>query len=87
MCVSQYDLTLVASDGRNENSTRVVVRVLDVNDLPPRFSRAAYVTQALEETGPFPRSLIKVFVCFFSFFFFLVPLVRMYTRQQYSKFV
>lgn len=61
----QYDLTLVASDGRNENSTRVVVRVLDVNDLPPKFSNSAYVTQALEETGPFPHSLIQVFYLYF----------------------
>lgn len=52
---------LVASDGRNENSTRVVVHVLDVNDRPPTFSRSAYVTQALEETGPYPHPLIQVF--------------------------
>ncbi|XP_045534291.1 neural-cadherin isoform X4 [Papilio machaon] len=56
----RYELTLVASDGRNENSTRVVVRVLDINDMPPKFSRSAYVTQALEETGPFPRHLLQV---------------------------
>lgn len=62
MCAcAQYELTLVASDGRNENSTRVVVHVLDINDLPPRFSRSAYVTQALEETGPYPHFLIQVF--------------------------
>lgn len=72
MCVltcacAQYELTLVASDGRNENSTRVIVRVLDVNDLPPRFTRSAYVTQALEETGPYPHSLIQVFCFFFLF--------------------
>lgn len=56
---------LVASDGRNENSTRVVVHVLDVNDRPPTFSRSAYITQALEETGPYPHPLIQVYYLLF----------------------
>lgn len=71
----QYDLTLVASDGRNENSTRVIVRVLDVNDNPPYFSRTAYLTEALEETGPFPRRLIKVPLLFY---FFVYPILFRY---------
>jgi hypothetical protein len=54
-------LTLVASDSLNENETSVVIRINDVNDLPPVFSQSLY-TSAIEEEygGPLPLKLLKV---------------------------
>ncbi|KAB7494699.1 Neural-cadherin [Armadillidium nasatum] len=45
----RYELRLVASDNRNENHTKVVIHVKDVNDNPPMFDRPLYETQITEE--------------------------------------
>lgn len=74
----QYALTLVASDGRNENSTTVIIHINDVNDLPPVFERSSYTTLVQEELpGPHPYGLIQVLVFFF-FVFFLHPTYMCY---------
>lgn len=57
----KYELTLVASDGRNENFTKVVIHINDVNDLPPSFSLNMYACTINEEMpGPYPYNLIQV---------------------------
>lgn len=45
----QYNLTLVASDGLNENHTYIVISVRDVNDLKPVFLQSSYVKTMDEE--------------------------------------
>ncbi|KAG8223171.1 hypothetical protein J437_LFUL000337, partial [Ladona fulva] len=58
--VLQYELTLVASDSLNENQTRVVIHVNDVNDLPPVFSSTLYPALLQEEfEGPYPYRLLQ----------------------------
>lgn len=59
--ICQYELTLVASDSLNENSTKVVLHVNDVNDLPPVFDRSIYEETVWEEMpGPKLHRLLKV---------------------------
>lgn len=57
----QYELRLVAGDGRNENETVVVIHVNDKNDLPPAFNHPMYEASLEEESqGPFPINLLQV---------------------------
>ncbi|XP_044750155.1 neural-cadherin isoform X5 [Coccinella septempunctata] len=57
----RYELTLVASDSLNENSTTVAINVRDVNDLPPVFNTTVYRKTVQEEVpGIYPRTLMKV---------------------------
>ncbi|CAG7819551.1 unnamed protein product [Allacma fusca] len=59
--VLQYDLTLVASDSLLENETTVVIRINDVNDLPPVFSQSIYTAEIAEEySGALPLKLLQV---------------------------
>ncbi|XP_011309154.1 protein dachsous [Fopius arisanus] len=46
----EYSLQVIASDGIHEATTELVIRLTDVNDNPPRFQQAAYVTTLAE--GP-----------------------------------
>ncbi|GFR26878.1 neural-cadherin [Trichonephila clavata] len=57
----EYKLTLVASDALMESSTLVVVKINDVNDLPPKFEQPSYITTILEEDAEgMPKSVLKV---------------------------
>ncbi|CAG0882382.1 unnamed protein product, partial [Cyprideis torosa] len=47
---NRYDLELTASDSRNENTTRVIINIKDLNDRPPVFDRILYEAQITEET-------------------------------------
>ncbi|CAG7819552.1 unnamed protein product [Allacma fusca] len=59
--VLQYDLTLVASDSLLENETTVVIRINDVNDLPPVFSQSIYTAEIAEEySGALPLKLLQL---------------------------
>ena len=59
--VLQYELTLVASDTLRENSTKVRIRVKDINDLPPKFDQSSYETTILEEDSVgLPKGILKV---------------------------
>ena len=58
---SQYDLTLVATDGLHESSTRVLIPLNDVNDNPPVFDKQVYVTEILEEDDTsLPKVILTV---------------------------
>lgn len=46
----QYELTVVALDGVNEQETLVVIKIRDVNDLPPVFNKPKFETTISEET-------------------------------------
>ncbi|GBM28096.1 uncharacterized protein NPIL_232541, partial [Nephila pilipes] len=55
-----YNLTLVASDTLFENSTTVIIKVKDINDLPPKFSQSLYQTHILEEDSDgLPKRILK----------------------------
>lgn len=56
---TQYDLTLVASDSLNENYTRIIITVRDVNDLPPTFPEKNY-SKVMDEEIPAPFPMIQV---------------------------
>ncbi|XP_017771131.1 PREDICTED: neural-cadherin [Nicrophorus vespilloides] len=57
----RYEVTLVASDSLNENSTRVVIHVKDVNDHPPVFKQSLYAATINEELdGIYPFKLMQV---------------------------
>ena len=59
--ILQYELRLVASDNLNENYTKVVIHVKDVNDNPPVFDRPTYETQITEEDDRnLPKEILKV---------------------------
>lgn len=57
----QYELELRASDSLHEGSTTVVIRIRDINDLPPKFEEQSYTTTIYEEdTIGLPKSILKV---------------------------
>ncbi|NWX92829.1 CADN protein, partial [Nothoprocta pentlandii] len=56
----RYELRLVASDGRWENETRVVVTVENRNDEAPAFARSEYRGSVLEERVDLPALVLKV---------------------------
>ena len=58
---AQYVLELRASDSLHEGSTTVVIRIKDINDLPPKFEEQSYTTTIYEEdTIGLPKSILKV---------------------------
>lgn len=65
----QYELTLVASDSLNENHTKIIITVRDVNDLPPVFPEKLYCKVMDEEiSAPFPMIQVsRQMACFSSF--------------------
>lgn len=76
----QYELTLVASDSLNENHTKIIISVRDVNDLPPVFPQKNYTYTMDEEiAAPFRFLQVKTlrkclkFIYFFQFFSPLFP--------------
>lgn len=52
---------MVASDNLNENYTKIVIHVNDVNDNPPVFDRPTYETQITEEDDrALPKKVLQV---------------------------
>uniref|UniRef100_A0A8D0DKZ2 Neural-cadherin-like n=1 Tax=Salvator merianae TaxID=96440 RepID=A0A8D0DKZ2_SALMN len=58
--VQHYELQLVASDGKWENHTRVIIHVINVNDEAPVFSKNEYHTSVLEELTDLPITVLQV---------------------------
>ena len=57
----QYELTMVATDSVNEANTTVVIKINDVNDMPPVFDQNIYVAELEEELDyGLPVELLKV---------------------------
>ncbi|XP_070575711.1 neural-cadherin-like isoform X2 [Ptychodera flava] len=56
----EYDLTYVASDGLNENTVNVKVRVANVNDNPPVFQPDEYSATIWEEDENVPVYVVTV---------------------------
>lgn len=57
----QYDVIVGGQAGEERAFVRVVVRVRDVNDLPPRFFRPLFETQITEEDDRhLPKSILQV---------------------------
>lgn len=59
----RYELWLVASDGKWENETLVVVKVINRNDEAPIFSQMEYHTAVMEELTQLPVFLLQVSRC------------------------
>ena len=51
---------MVALDGVNEQETEVVVKIRDVNDLPPVFNELKFETTIFEETVHKTKSILQV---------------------------
>ena len=47
-----YHLSVVVTDGKNENQTAVTVKIEDINDNPPQFNQSSIVVRVLEEQDP-----------------------------------
>eukprot|EP00062_Callorhinchus_milii_P003975 gi/632942725/ref/XP_007886565.1/ PREDICTED: neural-cadherin-like [Callorhinchus milii] len=56
----RYELRLVASDGKWENQTMVIVNVLNKNDEAPIFSRNEYHANVVEELLDLPVLVLQV---------------------------
>lgn len=61
----------MASDSLNENHTKIIINVRDVNDLPPVFLQKHYHKIMDEEiAAPFRIMQVKCLLLFSSFIFF-----------------
>ncbi|XP_062848374.1 neural-cadherin [Trichomycterus rosablanca] len=58
--VQRYELRLVASDGKWENQTVVIVNIINQNDEAPIFSQTEYHTSVLEELTELPVLVLEV---------------------------
>lgn len=56
----RYELRLVASDGKWENETLVVVQVVNRNDEAPVFSQTEYHASVMEELTQLPVFILEV---------------------------
>uniref|UniRef100_A0A8C6T609 Si:dkey-22o22.2 n=1 Tax=Neogobius melanostomus TaxID=47308 RepID=A0A8C6T609_9GOBI len=56
----RLDLKLVASDGKWEGETNLVIRIVNRNDEPPVFSRALYHATVQEESAALPLLILQV---------------------------
>ena len=56
----RYELRLVASDGKWENETLVVVQVVNRNDEAPVFSQTEYHAAVTEELTQLPVFILEV---------------------------
>lgn len=56
----RYELRLVASDGKWENETLVVVEVINRNDEAPVFSQSEYHAAVMEELTQLPVFILQV---------------------------
>ncbi|MEQ2220579.1 hypothetical protein ILYODFUR_006814 [Ilyodon furcidens] len=59
----RYELRLVASDGKWENETLVVVQVVNRNDEAPVFSQTEYHSSVMEELTQLPVFILEVSGC------------------------
>lgn len=59
----RYSLRLVASDGKWENETLVVVQVVNRNDEAPVFSQTEYGAAVTEELTQLPVFILQVSGC------------------------
>lgn len=55
-----FELRLVASDGKWENSTLVVINVINLNDEAPVFTQSEYHDSILEELTELPVLVLQV---------------------------
>ncbi|XP_027005788.2 neural-cadherin [Tachysurus fulvidraco] len=58
--VQRYHLRLVASDGKWENQTVVVINIINQNDEAPIFSQTEYHTSVMEELIELPVPVLEV---------------------------
>ena len=58
--VQRYELRLVASDGKWENQTTVVVNVINQNDEVPMFDHTEYYASITEELTNLPILALQV---------------------------
>lgn len=58
--VQRYHLRLVASDGKWENQTVVVINIINQNDEAPIFSQTEYHTSVTEELIELPVPVLEV---------------------------
>lgn len=63
----RYELRLVASDGKWENETLVVVQVVNRNDEAPVFSQTEYHAAVTEELTQLPVFILEVSATDFNF--------------------
>lgn len=56
----RFELRLVASDGKWENETLVVVQVVNRNDEAPAFSQTEYLAMVTEELTQLPVFIMEV---------------------------
>lgn len=74
----RYELQLVASDGKWENHTLIIINVVNKNDEAPVFTQNEYYGSVLEELTDLPAFVLKV-KCFscnrakLDFFFIFSP--------------
>ncbi|XP_056378995.1 neural-cadherin-like [Hyla sarda] len=57
---TQFELRLVASDGKWENYTYLVINVVNLNDEPPVFTQSEYHDSILEEVTDLPVLVLQV---------------------------
>ncbi|TRY95800.1 hypothetical protein DNTS_001832 [Danionella cerebrum] len=58
--VQRYELRLVASDGKWENQTMVVINIINQNDEAPLFSQTEYHASVMEELSELPVLVLEV---------------------------
>ncbi|KTF89691.1 hypothetical protein cypCar_00002126 [Cyprinus carpio] len=58
--VQRYELRLVASDGKWENQTMVVINVINQNDEAPLFTQTEYHASVMEELTELPVLVLEV---------------------------
>lgn len=82
----RYELRLVASDGKWENHTLIIINVVNKNDEAPVFTQNEYYGSVLEELTDLPAFVLKV-KCFScsrekpDFLFFFPGLSRSHTQN------
>ena len=58
--VQRYELRLVASDGKWENQTMVIINIINQNDEAPIFSQTEYHASVMEELTELPVFVLEV---------------------------
>ncbi|MBN3295370.1 CADN protein, partial [Amia calva] len=56
----RYELRLVASDGKWENQTLVIINIINQNDEAPIFSQSEYHSSVMEELNELPFLVLQV---------------------------
>lgn len=85
----RYELQLVASDGKWENHTLIIINVVNKNDEAPVFTQNEYYGSVLEELTDLPAFVLKVkcFSCSRAkpdfFFLFFSPRIEPFTHTKW----